>query len=44
MLLNILSVLLIMTSELILFFLGLFPLTFIIAFFGLELEITFIQA
>jgi F-type H+-transporting ATPase subunit a len=46
MLLNILSGFTynIMTSGFIFFFLGLFPLTFIIAFSGLELGIAFIQA
>lgn len=46
MLLNILSGFTynIMTSGLIFFFLGLFPLAFIIAFSGLELAIAFIQA
>lgn len=34
----------IMTSGFILFFLGLIPLSFIIAFSGLELGIAFIQA
>jgi F-type H+-transporting ATPase subunit a len=46
MLLNILSGFTynIMTSGLVFFFLGLFPLAFIIAFSGLELGIAFIQA
>lgn len=46
MLLNILSgfTFNIMTSGFIYFFLGLFPLAFIIAFSGLELGISFIQA
>jgi F-type H+-transporting ATPase subunit a len=34
----------IMTSGIIFFFLGLIPLTFIIAFSGLEIGIAFIQA
>jgi len=34
----------IMTSGFIFFFLGLFPIAFIIAFSGLELAIAFIQA
>ena len=46
MLLNILSgfTYKIMTSGLLFFFLGLFPLAFIVAFSGLELAIAFIQA